>query len=169
MKRLLLCLVMVIVFVPSAFGGAVSDLLGEMITALSSCKTASQATTIASRIMTSDRIKLAINSGEDINAKGEYGVTLLMLATGASNNPEIVRLLLEAGADVNAKDDEGFTALIVALAPKGMNNPEIVRLLIDAGADMNARDNNGMAAPDYALENPNPEIRKIFTDILRKD
>ena len=133
MKILLLCLVAVILFVRSAFGGAVGDLLGEMITALSSCKTANQAMTIASRIMTSDRIKLAINSGDDINAKGEYGLTLLMLAAGVSNNPEIVRLLLEAGADVNARNNDGITAL------------------------------------DYALENPNPEIRKIFTDILRKE
>lgn len=169
MKRLLLCLVMVIVFVPAGFGGAVSDLLGEMITALASCETATQAMTTASRIMTPDRIRAAISSGDDINAKGEYGVTLLMLATGFSNNPETVRLLLEAGANVNAKDDKGFTALIVALAPEGINSPEIVRLLLDAGADVNAKDKDGKTALDYARKSPNPEIRDMFNEPAREE
>ncbi len=161
MKKLLLCVMLVLMCVSSATGGTVRNYLGELVNVLSSCETDEQRAEKAGEMMTPEKIRAVISSGDDINAKGEYGVTLLMLASGFSNNPETVRLLLNAGADVNAKDDEGFTALIIALGLGVTNNPKIVKLLVDAGADVNVKDKNGRTARDLAEISSNPEIRKM--------
>jgi uncharacterized protein len=57
-------------------------------------------------------VKLLIEKGADVNAKGE-DVTDLMIAS-VLGRLDVVRLLLENGADVNAKDNKGQTALTLA-------------------------------------------------------
>lgn len=46
-------------------------------------------------------VKLLLNAGANVNAKGEYGNTALISAV-EGEHPETVKLLLKAGADVNA-------------------------------------------------------------------
>jgi len=88
------------------------------------------------------QVKLALDSGAYVNAKGTNGVTALTFAV-INKNKEIVEMLIKAKADVNAKDNFGKTALIDA-ATNGYN--EILGILIKAGADVNAKDNNGETA-----------------------
>lgn len=73
-------------------------------------------------------VKLLLEKGADIDAKGESGWTALMNATG---HPDIVKLLLEHGADVNAKNVYGKTALDRA---KVRNQSEMIKLLEAKGA-----------------------------------
>ena len=75
------------------------------------------------------KTKFLIKAGANVNAKGNYDETALMLAPRA----ELTKLLIDAGADVNAKDVFGETALIKAVTAKQ------TKLLIKAGADVNAR------------------------------
>ena len=56
---------------------------------------------------------VADNPGRHLNAAGEDGQTVLMLAAHLGSR-EVVQLLLEAGADPTLEDDDGRTALSIA-------------------------------------------------------
>ena len=62
-------------------------------------------------------IRVLLEAGVDINARGNNGWTALHVAAD-NEEAEVVRALLEAGADMNAKGNNGRTALHVA-ADKG--------------------------------------------------
>ena len=49
-------------------------------------------------------VQAALDSGADVNARNEYGVTALWIAAGKPK-PEVAELLVAKGADVNARDD----------------------------------------------------------------
>jgi ankyrin repeat protein len=59
------------------------------------------------------RVKSLIAAKADVNAKDEYGLTALILAS-MGGHLDVVRALLAAKADVNAKSNHGGTALILA-------------------------------------------------------
>lgn len=93
--------------------------------------------------------RLLIEHGADVNAKVDYGYTVLMNAVSVTErDPEIVRLLLKSGADVNARTSDGYTPLHCAIdVDFEANAPECVRgvltALIQAGADLEARQHWG--------------------------
>lgn len=93
-------------------------------------------------------VVLLLDKGADVNAKNNYGDTLLMqvATTGHTNT---VELLLDKGADINAKDSFGKTALMSAAR---FGNVEIIKLLLDKGANVNAKDNLGETALMSAAE-----------------
>ncbi len=99
---------------------------------------------------------------EDVNMRGEKGITPLMVAS-INKNSDIIKLLLAKGADVNIKDSSGLTALnyIIENEPEAnaielsgnaairqmslnletvKKAEESFRLLIESGADVNALD-----------------------------
>ena len=162
MKKFVLCVMIVTLCVSAAFGGAVQDLLNEMMSKSASSKSQEQAMAEVKAIMTPDRIKAVISSGDDINAKGEQGVTLLMIAVASKNN-EAVKALINAGADVNAKNEGENTILMWAIE---RGNPEIVRMLVNAGADITPMNQFHNTARSYALESENPEIRDMADTLL---
>jgi len=55
-----------------------------------------------------NKVRLAINFGADVNAKGNWGRTPLHLASW-HNRIETAKLLLDRGADVEAKNEFGLT------------------------------------------------------------
>ncbi|MBI5571814.1 MAG: ankyrin repeat domain-containing protein [Desulfomonile tiedjei] len=63
----------------------------------------------------SDKVKVFLGTGCDVNAKDEFGDTALILAADRGH-AAVVQLLLECGADVNATDAEGKNALACARA-----------------------------------------------------
>lgn len=92
-----------------------------------------------------DRAVRLFEAGADVNAKDEFGVTLLMQASIAPGHGsvDVVKKLISAGADVNAKDDKGWTALMRASL---MGHTDIVQELIAHGADANAKNMIGWTA-----------------------
>ena len=72
-------------------------------------------------------VKNHIDTGTDLNARDNRGITPLMWATNWGHE-EIVELLIAAGADVNAKEesDRGLTALDIAT---NMFKSKIVEIL----------------------------------------
>jgi ankyrin repeat protein len=113
-----------------------------------------------------------LNAGANVNSKGNFNWTALMLANQAGHkkvsellikkganiadelnsdlfnnakwgDPKKIKLLLEKGAEVNAQDNSGRTALIIA-AWNG--HEEVCKLLIAQGAAINARDDDGRTA-----------------------
>lgn len=79
-------------------------------------------------------VKLMLDRGADINARGSDGGSPLMIAAG-KGHLELVEVLLSKGADATAQDNRGFTALAWAYSPTAMNvtpfrvQKEIIRLL----------------------------------------
>jgi hypothetical protein len=102
--------------------------------------------------------KLLIAAGANVNARDNYGRTVLLWAVEYGRT-EIVKLLITEGADVNARDNDCYTALIEAVHN---GHTVIAQLLIAAGADVHARDNNGLTALMYAARNGRTEIVKIL-------
>lgn len=81
-----------------------------------------------------------LNQGMDVNARGRWRETPLMLAAEIPH-AELTRLLLDAGAEVNAQDDTGQCALLAALFAFQKDQPqqwpqviETIKLLKQAGA-----------------------------------
>ena len=85
-----------------------------------------------------DRVKKALELGADINYRGEYKVTPLMLAA-YNKHEKIVQLLIEKQAYVNATDIFGETALMYTAYKDNLN---IATILINADADLNHQRKN---------------------------
>ena len=104
-----------------------------------------------------DLIKLALDSGADIN--GEINLktqeTLLMWAVN-NNNFEFVKYLIDKKADLDKVSAQGKTALITAVEKE---NISIVEALVKAGVDTEFKDNFGKKAIDYTK---NSEIKKLL-------
>lgn len=77
-----------------------------------------------------DIVRLLLEHGADVNAKGDDGSTALTIAIQNDGHIEIVNALLDRGADPNARLRDGRTALILAA-----HDPPIVRALLEKGAD----------------------------------
>lgn len=92
-------------------------------------------------------VKLLLKHGANVNAKDDYGQSLVM--TAASNNhPDVLALLIAAGADVSTPNKYRVTPLAVA-AEQG--HLDAVNMLVAAGAKINARDTAGGTALSVAI------------------
>lgn len=78
----------------------------------------------------------ALDSGADLNVRGEIGETPLQTAVIEARIP-CARLLLERGADPDSRCDYGRTALHEAAQHR---QPDCTALLLEYGADPNIRD-----------------------------
>jgi len=112
-----------------------------------------------------EAIRVLIQAGADVNARGYFEQTPLMKAASRHHNPnpEVIRILVQAGADVNARDHFGYTPLMLAAMQPG-GHPEAITFLLDSGANPKLKANNGKMAIDYARERSS----LIKSDALRK-
>jgi ankyrin repeat protein len=84
-------------------------------------------------------VKDYVESGGDVNARQDRGMTLLMYAS-AGGHVHIIEYLMTMGADIRLKDDRGYTALIHGVESNKMNSLES---LLSFGASVNDADNSG--------------------------
>lgn len=91
---------------------------------------------------------------ETVGARGEGGMSPLMLAAGLGHG-RAVAALLNAGADVNATDDRGFTPIFYGCynADEDRGYPEVVDALLAAGASKEATIGYGVRPLMYAAGN----------------
>ncbi len=76
-------------------------------------------------------VRLLVERGADLNAKGQHEVTPLMMAAAAPRpDPALVRLLIERGANLEVRDQAGRTALDWALT---QGDTAVARVLREAG------------------------------------
>ena len=92
-----------------------------------------------------------ITTGADVNARNEYGQTLLHLTAASTDKPAVITALIEAGADVNARTEDGETPLHAAAA--STDSPAVITALIKAGANGAAANDHGKTPFDLAKEN----------------
>jgi len=100
-------------------------------------------------------IKAAVAAGADVNAKDEYGQTVLFSAVDA----DVVRALVAAGAKVDAVNQYGMNALAASAAT---GNVGVVKALIEAKANVNFVDERGTIMLENAIAGKNVEIIKMM-------
>lgn len=91
----------------------------------------------------------------------DRNTTLLWVAAGYLELPDIFTFLLEAGSDVNHQGPEGNTPLMKAAC---IGNAAHVRQLITWKADVKCRNGNGDTALSFAASQPNPDVVKILIE-----
>ena len=102
-------------------------------------------------------VAVCLDSGADVNERGDLKNRSLHWAAKYSSDPHIVKALVAAGASVDVRNTYDSTPLHQAA---GFNkNPEIIRALLDAGASVDARNKRDRTPLHWAaLGNENPEI-----------
>ena len=101
-------------------------------------------------------VQLSLASGQDVNARDNYGQTPLMYAAG-SNTEEVIRALISAGADINAVTPTNWNAS--HYAARDNSNPNALLALIDAGIDMSLL-NSDELMPSELARDLNPIVSK---------
>jgi uncharacterized protein len=126
-------------------------------------------------------VRMLIEHGADVNAKGEaYGETALVWAA-QENHAEAAEVLIAHGADVNArtnllersKDRFGLEGVLTIL-PHGSWTPlmyaarqgslDAARTLIDRGASLNLTDPDGSTALEIAIINGHYDTAALLTE-----
>ncbi len=102
-------------------------------------------------------------SPDTVNARGEGGVTPLMLAAGLGRL-DVVEALLAAGADVNAADERGYTPLFHGCYnwDEDRGYPDVVEALLAAGADKEATIGFGVRPLMFAAGNGEAGIVEVL-------
>ena len=113
---------------------------------------------------TLEDVAACLDTGVDLNVRGDLGVTPLHRAARYTENPDVIKTLLSAGADLEAKDELERTPLHLAAGDNA--NPDITKALIDAGANLETRgDDWGFTALHCAAAwNENPDVAKVLMD-----
>jgi outer membrane protein assembly factor BamB len=103
-------------------------------------------------------VAAALDSGADVNAKNEMGVSALWIAAG-KDKLDVIELLVRRGADVNARDGIWYqTPLSSAVAGKHLAT---AKLLLKAGAK------DGDAALFAAARQGNEEMVQMILDCAK--
>jgi ankyrin repeat protein len=101
-----------------------------------------------------------IDLGVDVNAKGPYGQTALMIAALKGNTEAVTLLLASPRIQVNEQAKNGATALMIA-ASKGYL--EIVKALLGTeGIDVNLTSENGLTGLMLAVKHGHTKVVKAL-------
>lgn len=124
-----------------------------------------------------DLTKLLIDKGADVNAKSDFGCSILLKAVSVkwiysrediwpeelNQQYRTAKLLISKGADVNAKNGDGYTVLMAAIWP-GKTSAKLAKLLIDHGADVNAKSKNGLTPLQKAINENQLEVMHLLLE-----
>ncbi|NPA65554.1 MAG: ankyrin repeat domain-containing protein [Epsilonproteobacteria bacterium] len=109
-----------------------------------------------------DIIELLIQSGADLKAIDNEGVSIFDMAI-TYDNLDLVRSLVEEGIyDVNATSRKsGFTPLMCATC---YGRIEVVKYLLEQGADKEAFEMKGLRARDFARKMNKKSVLKLLEE-----
>merc|ERR1712037_991273 len=114
-------------------------------------------------------VKDALQRGDDVNTKDEYGKTELIYAVIYQHNSVVALLLNTPNIDVNLKSgrDEGLCALHWAV---NESNNEAVKLLLNVpNIDVNLVNFDGKSAVHHAVCENNTEVLKLLLNVPNID
>jgi ankyrin repeat protein len=150
MKKILLCLVLILQLLTALFSIA---LAGELESSLIMYASIGDLTSVRN----------VVEKGANINARDALGMTaLIKTARMGDRNKEVALFLIEKGADVNVYDKNGWTPLMHAARAGSVN---IVRALIEKGANLNAQDEYGNTALMHASGgSPHADVVRILIE-----
>ena len=111
------------------------------------------------------KVKYLVRLGADVNAKDNWGETVLIDAVNLGHI-EVVKCLVEHGADLEAKDEwYGETALMKAAASGKL---DVVKCLAECGADLEVKDKDGDMALDHARMWGKADCLKFLEELQQK-
>ena len=105
-----------------------------------------------------EKVKLLISEGINVNTKTQFGATALHWAS-TYGHIEIVELLIQNGANFDVQDNSSYSPLF--LACQG-GHKDVVELLLDKGADFNVKTNEGKTPLAIAKERGNTAIVELL-------
>ena len=109
-----------------------------------------------------EKVTELLDAGVDVNTKGEYEMSVLVIAISMGINIGIVKLLLDRGAEAGTIDGTGVTPLLWAV---GSGKVNVVKLLLDHGIDPNTASEKDECTPlMMATISDSSEIVKILLD-----
>jgi ankyrin repeat protein len=114
----------------------------------------------AMRYNRTEAVRLLVEKGADVNAKGTGGWAALHMAVKRGDEAA-VRLLVELGADINATDASGWTVLYIAVK---RGDKAVARLLVELGADVNAKVIGGQTALHLATEQGDEAAARLLVE-----
>ena len=103
----------------------------------------------------SNIVKALLESGVDVNKKYMNDLTVLMWASGhtddtpSSEGIKTIKIVVDKGADLNSQDNLGKTALMYSVL---LNNIKATQFLLKNGADQEIKDNEGLKAIDLTSD-----------------
>ena len=111
--------------------------------------------------------KKLITKLDNVNERDAYQQTLLHLACGAANSPEIVTLLLDKKADINVQDRNGWTPLHCSANEGHLDICE--KLLKCDNIDVGVLNKDGTSVLHYLVRiNPADDKNKeLYANILK--
>jgi ankyrin repeat protein len=133
---------------------------------LASASFTSLAQTLGAAVLRGDNPKVleALKSGEDVNGKNAFGVSLFISACSFAPLSTI-NLLLENGANAQLRNPiNGQTPLMLVIRRFG--DSQAIKTILSMGVDVNARDKDGWTAFFDAVSAPNNslEITKLLIE-----
>ncbi|MFC4304143.1 ankyrin repeat domain-containing protein [Cohnella boryungensis] len=120
---------------------------------------------LASHFGNEETVKLLLEHGADIDARGRDGSlnNMAIHAAIGGNHEHIVKLLIEHGADISVKCEGkwrlGFTPLHVAAY---FGRESIIRMLLNAGANKMDKTDNSETPYDLAVIREHPESATLL-------
>jgi ankyrin repeat protein len=108
-----------------------------------------------------EKVKLYLDHGAEINAKGKYGDTVLNKLCSTCRDIKCIELLVERGADLNIRNNTDASPLISSI---NCDSEAIVQLFTSKGVDVNQIGVDGSTPLIYATKNG----KQSFVDFLLK-
>merc|ERR1711971_1423292 len=110
-------------------------------------------------------VKAALQRGDDVNTKDEYGNTELISAVLFNHNSVVALLLNTPNIDVNIVDRHGESALHWAVNEYNEYNETLKLLLNVPNLDVNIVNNSGESALHEAVHRHRNEALKLLLDV----
>jgi ankyrin repeat protein len=109
----------------------------------------------------SDCLRVLLDAGAEVDARGGNGETALMWAVSKGRR-DCMAVLLAAGADIKACDSSGMTVAMWAAHCGANKDASLIDALVEAGADLRAKDALGRTAAALAKSGGAREMASLI-------